>query len=365
MEWLSRIFVDIPALRPGSAGSYAFAVLCVAAALALNVVLSPHILGGQYLPFFPAVIITTLTSGVAAGLFALLLSVAAVAFFLMPPIFSFGIASTSDVATTVLFILVTATIVVLLAGMRGILEHCRDLGRRLAQHEMELRDREDRLSVMVAELQHRTRNLISVVSAIADDTLRASKSLDDFKTSYHERLAVLGRAQGLLFRNTRGGPVTFDDLLDSELAAQSVPVGDNARVTLDGPRGVQLRSGTVQTLAMVLHELVTNAIKHGALAHADGYLRIRWHRKDSLDNGRPWLHIDWKESGLAIPTRAATGRGRELIERALPYQCDARTTFTLEPDGVHCTISITAGEDTPVGAPALPEQVGSPPLAPP
>lgn len=364
MEWLSRIFVDVPALRPGSPGSYAFATLCVATALALHLVLSHYITGGQYLTFFPAVIITTLMSGVAAGLFALMLSVAAVTYFLMQPVFAFGLDSTSDMATTILFILVTAAIVVLLAGMRGILAHCQELSRRLAQHETALRSREDRLSVMVAELQHRTRNLISVVRAIADDTLKTSKSLDDFKASYHDRLGVLGRAQGLLFRDRHEGPVTFDELLDSELAAQSVPVDDIARVALDGPRGVPLRSGTVQTLAMVLHELVTNAVKHGALAHGDGQLRVSWNRNAAPGHAKPRLDIDWKETGVTIPTPAATGRGRELIERALPYQCEARTRFILEPDGVHCTISLPSGDDeTPNRVPPLPRTVASRPLA--
>ena len=369
MEWLSRIFVDVSALRPGTLGAYAFAVASVGAALLLHTVLDPYIGGNQYLMFFPAVIVTTLFCGVAAGLFSLLLSVAAVAFFLLPPFRSFGIINTSDIATTILFILVTAAIVILLAGMRGIVDHCKDLSRRVEQHEMALRDREDRLAVMVAELQHRTRNLISVVSAIADDTLRTATSLDDFKSNYHDRLAVLGRAQGLLFRTSGGGPVTFDELLDSELAAQSVPAGNNGRITVDGPRGVRLRSGTVQTLAMVLHELVTNAVKHGALRRHNGHLTIRWHQRISLDNGKPWLHVDWKESGVAMPaSRATIGKGRELIERALPYQCDGHTTFELEPDGVRCTISIpTATDDLPPERPPPPaarEPVNPPPLAP-
>jgi len=62
-------------------------------------------------------------------------------------------------------------------------------------------------------------------------------------------------------------------------------------------------------------------------------------------NGKPWLHLDWKESGVEMPPLGAgTAQGRELIERALPYQFGAQTTFALEADGVHCTISLPASE---------------------
>jgi two-component sensor histidine kinase len=350
MERLPRIYIDIPALRPGTAGAYALAFVSAAAATALRLAIDPYVMGAQFVTFFPAVIITTLVSGLNAGLFCLLLSVGALAFFMLPPRYSFYIENISDVLTTLLFILLTFSNIILMAGMRFAMERYQELSLRLEQHEVALREREERLALMVAELQHRTRNLISVVGAIADDTLRTSGTLDDFKAAYHDRLEVLGRAQGLLFRAKEGGRVTFDELLNSELAAQSVGAGDGGRVTLDGPTGVRLRSGTVQTLAMVLHELVTNAIKHGALRQPNGRLTVRWRQEISTDNGKPWLHLDWKESGVEMPGEAGAGNGRELIERALPYQFDARTTFALEPDGVHCTISLPASEHEPEGS---------------
>jgi two-component sensor histidine kinase len=344
MERLLGKYVHVPALRPGTFGAYAFAVLTAGLALAARLAIDPYVEGLQYVTFFPAVIITTLVSGVGAGLLCLALSVGALAFFLLPPRFSFSIGNLSDFLTTLLFILLTFSNVVLIAGLRYATERYEALSRKLEQHEAALREREERLTVMVAELQHRTRNLISVVGAVADDTLRTSGTLDDFKINYHDRLEVLGRAQGLLFRTNEGGRVTFDELLNSELAARSVQTADGGRVTLEGPAGVPLRSGMVQMLAMVLHELVTNAIKHGALKGPNGHLTIRWRRQLSADNGKPWLHLDWKESGVEMPPEPGAGNGRALIERALPYQFDARTTFVLEPDGLHCTISLPASE---------------------
>jgi two-component system CheB/CheR fusion protein len=176
--------------------------------------------------------------------------------------------------------------------------------------------------------------------------MRKSDTFADFAASYHDRLQALGRVQGLLFRQQRGGErVTFDELIEAELAAQSVSGGDGERVTLDGPRGIRLPTGTVQTLAMAVHELTTNAVKYGAFKQPNGHLTIHWRQETSEERGEPWLHVDWKESGVEVPTSVGgTGQGRELIERALPYQFGARTTFAFEADGVHCTISLPISE---------------------
>jgi PAS domain S-box-containing protein len=207
--------------------------------------------------------------------------------------------------------------------------------------ELALRESEKRLHVLVAELQHRTRNLISVVGATVQTTLKTSKTFDDFKASFQDRIEALGRVQGLLFRMKEDDRVTFDELIETELSAQSIRVGDDGPVTLDGPKGVPLRSRTVQTLAMVLHELSTNAIKYGALKGSNGHLAVRWRLQNVEEDGKAWLKLDWKESGVKMPPFPhRTGQGRELIERALPYQFDAQTTFVMEADGVHCTISL-------------------------
>jgi two-component sensor histidine kinase len=363
MQRLPLVYVDVPVLRPGTAGAYAFALVCAAVAAALRLAIDPYVVGVQYITFFPAVIIATLVSGLGAGLLCLVLSVGAVAFFVLSPRFSFYIENLSDVLTTLLFILMTFSNVILIAGMRfaveryrehnhkleqhdvALRERYRELNHKLEQHDVALRETEERLAVMAAELQHRTRNLISVVGSMADNTMRTSNTFEDFKASYQDRLEVLARAQGLLSRMKKGDRVTFDELLNTELAAESVRVGENGPVTLDGPKGVRLRSGTVQTLAMVLHELITNAVEYGTLKQPKGHLTVRWRQETLAESGKPWLDLDWKESGAEMPpSGAGTGQARELIERALPYQFGGRTTFALEPDGVHCTISLPASE---------------------
>ncbi len=211
----------------------------------------------------------------------------------------------------------------------------------------QLKELQDRQAVLVGELQHRTRNLIGVVRSMADKTARSSADFADFRARFRDRLESLARVQGLLSRLEDTDRVTFDDLIRSELAAMS---GSLDHVVLDGPSGVRLRSSTVQALAMTLHELATNAVKYGALGQPDGHLGITWFVEPSGDDGTPWLHVDWQESGVSMPPTGSaprgTGQGRELIERALPYQLRARTSYHLGPDGVHCTIAIPVSTTT-------------------
>ena len=209
------------------------------------------------------------------------------------------------------------------------------------------REAEERQKVLIAELHHRTRNLMTVVLALSDMTARASTDLAHFRARFQGRLEALARVQGLLSRLSAIDRVTFDELLQTELSAMG---GDPDRVTLSGPRGIQLRSSTVQTLAMALHELATNAVKYGAFRQATGRLAITWSLDTHGPGREPWLHVDWRESGVEMPPEGMAsrrvGQGRELIERALPYQLKANTTFAFTPDGVHCTIGMPVSART-------------------
>ena len=191
--------------------------------------------------------------------------------------------------------------------------------------------------VLVAELQHRTRNLLAVVRNVARRSIGPSPERDE----YDARLATLGRVQGFLSR-TPGYTVPLADLVNAELAV----TGDGAaeKVTVTGP-AVDLPGEGVQAVALALHELTTNAVKHGALAQALGRLSVTW-RVEEGDGAGPRLVIEWRESGVAMPdagTPARRGYGSELITRALPYQPQAETALEFTPDGVRCRISLPAG----------------------
>jgi two-component sensor histidine kinase len=104
----------------------------------------------------------------------------------------------------------------------------------------------------------------------------------------------------------------------------------------------------VQTFALALHELATNASKHGALAQPGARLAVRWHVEPASEPGRQHLCVDWREGGVVMPqagARSGNGYGRELIEHALPYQLGAKTTYGLGADGVHCTLCLPIESD--------------------
>jgi PAS domain S-box-containing protein len=208
-----------------------------------------------------------------------------------------------------------------------------------------LRAAQDKQAVLVSELQHRTRNLIAVVRSLSDSTAQQAASLPAFQTQFGERLAALSRVQGLLSQTASGRKVTFDEVLRSELLAFGAISrdGDDDPVTLAGPKGVLLPSGSVQIMALALHELATNAVKHGALSTATGRLNIAWSVEHG-PTGNSVLRVEWLESGVDLPDaemRVSTGGyGRELIERALPYQLAAKTSYMFTADGLRCVIAV-------------------------
>lgn len=202
----------------------------------------------------------------------------------------------------------------------------------------DLRRLQDEQKVMVAELQHRTRNLLSVVQSIASQTLAATPSLDAFRNAFDGRLAALSRVQGLLSL-PEGEPITLGALLRMELNALGADVA-RAHIIIEGPE-VPLRRSAVQTLSLALHELATNARKYGALAHEGGRLEITW-RHATTPAGVPAVALDWREQGLSPHTQGlpAGGFGRRLIEQALPYTLGAQTEYALNDDALRCVIVI-------------------------
>ncbi|MCL1535746.1 PAS domain S-box protein [Xanthomonas nasturtii] len=219
---------------------------------------------------------------------------------------------------------------------------------KIGQDVTRRRQWEDRQQVLLAELQHRTRNLMGVVRVVFNRTQRSSKTIAELALVYNDRLDALARVQGLLSRLNEGDRIVFDELIHVELSAMDAidAQGRGERVVLDGPRGVRLRSSTVQTFALALHELATSANKYGALAQPGGRLKVRWRLLSS--EGRTRLRIEWTETGVAMPAPGlapqGSGYGRELIERALPYQLQADTSYVLGPDGVRCTIELPVSE---------------------
>ncbi|WP_342641834.1 sensor histidine kinase [Rhodoligotrophos ferricapiens] len=201
----------------------------------------------------------------------------------------------------------------------------------------DLRDLQNRQQVLIAELQHRTRNLLAVVMSIANHTMRLSPSLDAFRTEFESRLLALSRVQGLLAQGDRN-EADVRAIVLAELAAHLHEGRAPEKVHVDGP-SANLTAGAAQTMGLALHELATNAIKYGALAQSAGKLSVSWTIKE--EQVRAWIVLEWRESNVRMPDDGAPrrrGYGTELIERALRYQLNAETRLDFGPDGVRCVI---------------------------
>jgi two-component sensor histidine kinase len=200
---------------------------------------------------------------------------------------------------------------------------------------------EEHLHVVVAELQHRTRNLLAVVRSIANQTVASSDSLDVFRAKFEDRLGALARAQGLLSRSDQD-PITIEMIVRMELAALGAEEALN-RMRLSGP-DVPLQNSMVQTLSLALHELATNARKYGALSNERGRLAVEW-RLTTFEHGEKHLTLDWTETWVAADPPSPRsdprhGYGRELIERVLPHSLGAITRYELNETSVRCTIDV-------------------------
>jgi two-component system CheB/CheR fusion protein len=209
--------------------------------------------------------------------------------------------------------------------------------------DIDQQKRADQLNLLlIAELRHRTRNLLAVVNTISDETLAASGSLEDFGAAFNSRLASLARVQDLLFRG-EADAVTIGELVRLELRALGAEP-DGRRVSLDGPE-VALPNEAVQILALAVHELATNARKHGAFGAATGRLVVSW-QVTRLDGDRR-LALEWHESGVAARNDKAgpirKGFGRTLIEESLQYQLDAETRLEFGRNEVRCSVTMTLG----------------------
>lgn len=168
-----------------------------------------------------------------------------------------------------------------------------------------------RQELLIAELNHRVRNILSLIRALVVQSKPSAVSVDEFARIIGGRIQALARAHDQI-TNEDFADTLLADIIRTEVSAY---VGNKAeRVHLNGP-AIVVEAAAFSTLALVFHELVTNSAKYGALSDSHGYITVNW-RIDEHDNCR----IDWVESGgpaVTAPTRR--GFGSTIIERSIPH----------------------------------------------
>lgn len=191
--------------------------------------------------------------------------------------------------------------------------------------------------LLVDELNHRVKNTLSIVQAIAHQTFRRDADPIKGRQAFEGRLIALGHAHDLLTQTS------WESASLAELAELTLDTtGANADlISISGPR-VLLAPKQAVSIAMALHELCTNARKYGALSRDGGRVRICWHRT----NAKPArLDITWQESGgptVLPPVRR--GFGSTLLERTLAHDLDGEVVIGFEADGLVCRIALPLNE---------------------
>jgi PAS domain S-box-containing protein len=410
----------------------------VGIATALRLTIDPYVVGVQFITFAPVIVITTLISGFGAGLFCVVLTTAATAFFVLPPRFSFYVVNEAEVVDLLLFAPVASVCVMLIAQMRSAIEReqaelawraskdrlqlcldaaqlgwwrydpsCRlvtgdtrfkeifdvtadempveelkklvhpedaerfladseasiDPAERRSPHEYrvqrrdgkvrwvevrwlacfertgherrplsfigtvqditERKEREEREHLLMREITHRARNLLNLVQVIARQT--AVHQSEDFVERFAERIQALSANQNVLIRNEWHG-VEIEDLVRAHLALFADLIG--SRIGLHGPK-LRLNAAAAQAIGLAMHELATNAGKHGALSMDKGHVNVYWETDGDT------LTMSWTErGGPPVSPPGRRGFGSVVMQEMVEHSVDGSVVLDYAPSGL-------------------------------
>jgi len=188
------------------------------------------------------------------------------------------------------------------------------------------------------ELAHRMKNQLSLVQAIASQTLRSATDLGAARTSLDQRIAVLARAQDMLIAGSAGA-TTVDAIVLEVTSLHDDP--GNGKFRTGGP-DLPVGSRAALSLSLMLHELSTNAAKYGSLSVAGGSVDISWRTASTPEGDR--FVLEWQEVGgpaVSVPTR--TGSGTRLLKAGLSAARFNRVDLSYRPSGAYCEVCVDMG----------------------
>ncbi|WP_336492648.1 sensor histidine kinase [Methylobacterium nigriterrae] len=205
--------------------------------------------------------------------------------------------------------------------------------RRQHQAKVYLEERErtaERQTLLIRELHHRVKNTLATVQGLLGASARSATSVENFYSSFSARIISLAKTHNLLTEDY-WQQASLREMLENELGPYNDAGG--TRIQLDGPR-IELIGDLAVPTGMAIHELATNAAKHGALSVPEGRIKVTWDVR-CADTKRI-LALDWRELGGPLvqqPTRK--GFGSTLLQRVLKVQCEAEIAFDFQSSGLH------------------------------
>jgi PAS domain S-box-containing protein len=187
--------------------------------------------------------------------------------------------------------------------------------------------------LLVAELDHRVKNVLAQVAVVAMSTRQGSHSIDEFLRSLNGRIQSMAAAHTLLSKSGWQS-VGLDALVRNQLA----PYATDTNVRISGT-DVMLIAAEIQAVARVLHELVTNAAKHGALSSPNGNVSVSWNREENGDGTN--LMLVWQEhGGPPVKSEIRSSYGTNLIRNLIPHELGGMVDLVFASEGVSCRIDI-------------------------
>ncbi len=194
---------------------------------------------------------------------------------------------------------------------------------------------EQRQALLIRELHHRVRNTLAMVQGVMTTTAKSSANIEEFQKAFSGRIASLARTHAVMTEQLQQS-VSFQHLLSQELGPYSDDQG--VRVRLSGP-AIDLPSQIALPLGMAVHELTTNAVRHGALAKAEGRVEVGWSLIER--DGQPALLCEWGEfAGPPVSPPCRDGFGSMLLETVLPQQIKAEVTVEFAPGGFRLRMAV-------------------------
>jgi two-component system, chemotaxis family, CheB/CheR fusion protein len=194
---------------------------------------------------------------------------------------------------------------------------------------------EDQQELLLAELQHRVKNILATVGSLAM-RLSDGRSVEAFNDAFLSRLTAMSRMHDLLASENWNG-VSLKSLL--EMALEPYATADKENVSLEGP-DIRMGASAATTLGMIFHELVTNAAKYGALSAANGRVEARWGTLAGEPGNQQSIQLSWVEhDGPPVDGSRPAGFGTSLVTRSVEYELTGKANLELSPEGLRCRIT--------------------------